>query len=389
MKKIIFPVLVTLLALTSCGGSDDSKGHIISGEIANAEGETAILRVFEDRKEVPLDTVQIVNGKFEFETNTKELREYILLVGEDEIPVILFLDENSEDVTITGSLPGIGDNYEVTGSDISVEVKEYLTFLKPMFEDEKLLYLQLRQTLPTDTFTINTLLARMDSIAQIQRDYAIEHIEANPSSPTSWLMLGEFIPVTGLIDFDTAYFAYFQKVADGLRGKYAYSDLPDIIEDDMASIRAQLKEMEKSMSFSADFEYAPEIEMADRNGSTLALSSLKGKVVLIDFWASWCGPCRRENPNVVNMYNKYKDKGFTVFSVSLDDDKDAWLRAIEADNLIWPNHVSDLKGWQSSAAADYGVNAIPATFLIDEEGKVIGTNLRGPELEQKLQEVLG
>ena len=134
---------------------------------------------------------------------------------------------------------------------------------------------------------------------------------------------------------------------------------------------------------------APELALPNTDGEVIALSSLRGKVVLIDFWASWCGPCRMENPNVVRTYNKYKDKGFTIYSVSLDQDKNAWIKAIEADNLSWPNHVSDLKGWQSAAAAKYNVNSIPATFLIDGEGRIIDQNLRGPALEQKLQQILG
>ena len=132
---------------------------------------------------------------------------------------------------------------------------------------------------------------------------------------------------------------------------------------------------------------APEIALNDTTGKAVPLSSLRGKYVLIDFWASWCGPCRNENPNVVRMYNKFKDKGFAIYSVSLDQSKANWVKAINNDHLTW-THVSDLKYWQSTAAQQYGVQAIPQTFLIDKEGKIIAKNLRGDALEQKLEEVL-
>ena len=137
-------------------------------------------------------------------------------------------------------------------------------------------------------------------------------------------------------------------------------------------------------------DMAPEMTLVDTNGvkKIVSFKDFKGKVVLLDFWASWCGPCRKENPNVVKAYQEYKDKGFTIVSISLDENAGAWKKAIQKDRLIWNTHYSDLKGWSSGAAKIYKVSSIPNTFLVGPDGKIVAKNLRGPELEQALQRML-
>ena len=158
-------------------------------------------------------------------------------------------------------------------------------------------------------------------------------------------------------------------------------------KEDPAAAAQVAKEVEKLAAFSIGGE-APDFTMNDAEGNPKKLSDFRGQILLVDFWASWCGPCRRENPHVKKLYEKYHDRGFDILGVSLDKDKNRWLGAIEKDNLTW-NHVSDLKGWQNEAAKLYGVRSIPETILLDNEGKIIARKLRGPSLEAKLKEIFG
>ena len=164
--------------------------------------------------------------------------------------------------------------------------------------------------------------------------------------------------------------------------------LTDYPQDD-PTVRQNVQQFVNYMRTNMTDIPAPEIAQTDTAGLVRKLSDLKGKVVLIDFWASWCGPCRKENPTVVAAYKKYRDKGFEIFSVSLDQDRSRWIAAIQQDGLIWSNHVSDLKYWQNEAAGKYGVSSIPRTVLVDKNGIITNHNLRGEALENKLKEIFG
>lgn len=192
-------------------------------------------------------------------------------------------------------------------------------------------------------------------------------------SQNSGLLMSAFL-VTYFESAFEQYAALYKQIRDALIVRYPNDQFVRHLDDKVRSVVVAGME-------------APDIVMTDREGNVRRLSDLRGKVVLIDFWASWCRPCRMENPNVVRMYKKYKDQGFEIFSVSLDNSRDKWLQAIADDGLVWENHVSDLKGWSSSGGRLYGISSIPATVLVDRDGKVLARNLRGQELEQRLMQL--
>jgi len=396
MKNKLINSLIVVIALiiSACAGSEEEavlenpNGIIIHGEISGVEdGTQVVLWVFENQEDRIVDSTAIVDGQFDLLTDTKEMREYVMVVNNNNTePVYFFPDESSGNITVKGSVPGLSSNYKVEGDQNSIDYKEYLEFIEPYKIQQDILFAQYDALSPDDEKNRASLLAQADSINDIEIEYAIDYIDKNPSSPISWVMLSEFYPPSGIAAFDTLDFEYFELVYEKMSEKYPYSEYTEYIKNNIANTKSQLVQLAEGGS---DPDAAPELVYNNPDGEPIALSSLRGNVVLIDFWASWCGPCRMENPNVVKTYDKYKDKGFTIYSVSLDQDLNKWKQAIKADNLSWPNHVSDLKGWQSEAAAKYKVNSIPATFLLDKDGKIIDQNLRGAQLEQKLQEILG
>jgi peroxiredoxin len=225
------------------------------------------------------------------------------------------------------------------------------------------------QSLPQHDSLSSVIIRDYAANDSLQKETIRSAIEKEPAS-LAWMFFTDKFDVSG--DF-----LFVDKLDKALSKAYPQNAFVKQYHDQV--------EMERKTGIG---QLAPDITLPDAEGNPKSLSSLKGKVVLLDFWASWCGPCRKENPNVVKAYNQFHDKGFEVFSVSLDKDKAAWLKAISADNLIWPNHVSDLKYWKSEGAAIYGVTAIPYSVLIDREGRIVAKKLRGDALEKNVTEIL-
>jgi thiol-disulfide isomerase/thioredoxin len=187
------------------------------------------------------------------------------------------------------------------------------------------------------------------------------------------------------------YIDYQAKLSERLLKEYPKEKIAIDYKTTMDNILVQRKQMEEREKALGEGKAAPEISLPDPSGKTFTLSSLKGNYVLLDFWASWCGPCRQENPELVRLYNTYKNKAFKVFSVSLDGEKESWIKAIEKDKLKGDGwyHVSDLQNWQSAVVAPYQITGIPFTLILDKEGKILAKNLRGQQLEMKLKEIFG
>jgi thiol-disulfide isomerase/thioredoxin len=214
-------------------------------------------------------------------------------------------------------------------------------------------------------------------------------MQRDPDNPYNIILSTSAAPITGFDGWDPKQLDVLKLVAEAYKKRYKDSPIASTMENQELQIESAYNEYNRSKTEGGNSSAsAPEIALKNPAGKVLRLSALKGKVVLIDFWASWCGPCRRENPNVVKLYKKYKSKGFEIFSVSLDEDPKAWKQAIEQDGLSWPNHVSDLLGWKTPLIQTYRFDGIPHTVLLDRKGQILSTGLRGSALEQKLIEAL-
>lgn len=375
MKNLLTFLLFSGLsiALMQCGSEQNLPGTTITGTIKNAQN----IQVFLDN--VIVGQASTVAGKGDIDANgnfTMNFPEglpagvYGLRIGAKKITLVF--DGTEKAVELNGDLTNLQlYDFQLAGS-----------------RDSKVLQ-----------NTMKGLVSRKLSADDIDK---LVDTTANP-------LLGAYVAYTALGP-NGKFLNTYKKAILKLESSENQSAMATSFAKFVNMVETQYNK-EKASQLVQIGQPAPDIKLASPNGKEFALSDLKGKVVLLDFWASWCGPCRRENPNVVEVYKRYKDQGFTVYSVSLDgvdsrtaarygnnpngltqamdNSKKRWVAAIEKDNLLWDYHVSDLKKWESSPAALYGVRSIPRTFMIDRDGKIAALNLRGARaIETELKKLL-
>lgn len=384
MKKILVIILLTG-AFISCKEKTDKGTFNVEGELKNtADQQIYLEQVFFNAKDPEvLDTAEIKNGKFTVSASAIEEGLYRLRLEKQETGFI-FINDRSD----------IKFNADV--KDMTLQGPDFNTPANHSFKNF-LISIDNRQK------SMNSLSAEIDSLSKIKNNESIiksKIVDLNNNAAGFKSFIVKSIdsisnPVVAM--FALGYTrgidpAELKLVVPALAKRFpAHQGIAGIITqyNEMMSKKTDPEPQQGNINQSKAGVGmpAPEITMADTSGKQFSLSSLKGKYILVDFWASWCAPCRGENPNVVANYNKYKNKNFTILGVSLDEDRNAWIKAIKKDKLIW-QHLSDLKGWSNAAVSKYGFDAIPYNVLLDPQGKIIATELRGEELGKKLGEVL-
>jgi len=384
MKKILW-ILSLVFFVSSC--ENEPEHFTISGEIKNANGEKLYLMELQTDKIVRIDSVILNNeGVFSFKAQTDVPKFYALRTAPNNYLTLIV--NPYDDIVVKAEGRNLAKDPIIEGSEESKKIAELRSRLDKSVEKLDSLGIYYQSLIGT-----NELNRVKDSIQQVsqkiietQVNYSREFVEENAESLAGLMALYQQIAPRKYVLNPQDDFTYFTLVDSSLMAKYPKSDAVQALHTQVEEIKRQRKASQEISEVAGIGITAPEIELPNPEGDTIALSSLRGKYVLLDFWASWCRPCRIENPNLVESYQKYHDKGFEIYQVSLDKKKESWVEAIEKDNLTWM-HVSDLKYWNSEAAELYKVQSIPASFLLDKSGKIIAKNLRGDALEAKLSEI--
>jgi peroxiredoxin len=385
MKKILL-IIIILASLVACNQGEDKGMFTVNGNLKNTEDQKIFLEqlFFSEKNPEVLDTAEIKNGKFTIGAKASEEGLYRLRFEKQEIGYIFINDKSSidfradvKDITLLGPDFNTPANKAFKNFIVGVDAKQKnLTNLSTEIDSLK--------TIKKNDSAVQAKTLQLNTDISGFKNYIVKAIDTETDPVVAMFALGytRGIEPSELKTVVPNLAKRFPKHT-GIAGIITQYNQMMVKKDEPTVPKASPQATGKiAIGFTA-----PDFTMADIDGKQVSLSSFKGKYVLLDFWASWCGPCRGENPNVVANYNKYKNKNFTVLGVSLDEDKAAWLGAIKKDNLTW-THVSDLKGWSNAVAKVYGVESIPFNALLDPSGKIIATDLRDEDLGKKLGEIL-
>lgn len=366
MKKLIY-LFSFLLVLASCSEGTDKSGFTIRGVIKNYTHSSLTLSELTPKGLILIDTTTVnKDGNFEMHGNIGEKTfctinlpsGAIVLVVDSASEIMLSLDANNT------------DNYGIKGSPESEELRKLLQINSSYIQQVKQIeskYSKLTNDVPSAQMQ-DQIRTEYDSIMNNRKKELQQYALNNTQSIIPYFATNFLMPES---DFD-----FLEKVDQAMFSRYGFSKYAHEHHARVEKLR-----------HTAIGHAAPDIILPDPFGKTIALSSLRGKYVLVDFWASWCRPCREESPNLIKLYNQYKSFGFDILSVSLDDNRDAWTKAINDDHLLW-NHVSDLRKWNSTVVEQYNIESIPFTVLLNKDGVILAKNLRGEELNKKVEEAI-
>lgn len=366
--------LAAVAFLFSCGDGKKSGSFELAGNFTNSKGEMLYLEKLSGAQPVLVDSAQLnETGDFEFVNYTPKIGFYRVKVNQQNFAMLVL--DSSDKVKMSGNINDLGNTYKVKGSPETKLFMEYNEISKRrdlQLDSLNKAFQVIMEGNKMDAKKMDSLSKQFEApyntIVEGANKVLIEKLTQNTSMYSSLIAIQALEP--------DKYPDIYQALDKGLVAKFPNDNNVKMFDG-----------VVKAMASTALGQMAPDINLPSPDGTPIALSSLKGKVVLIDFWASWCGPCRKEMPNVVKAYAKFKSKGFEIYGVSLDKEKDRWVEAIAKDGITWPQ-VSDLLQWSSSVVGLYNIQGIPYTVLIDKEGKILAKNLRGEELDKKLTEVL-
>ena len=388
MVKLL-AISLLFFTLFSCSGKkvveDDPNTEIvenfrISGNIEGASSLTIYLEALTPQGTVPVANCETdADGEFDMLGNIPDMGVYQLRLGDQQDKIVTLPLVPKDNLTLTSKMKDFATSPHFEGTEWAENLTKYMTLFNEFAsKQQSLAALQ-------GKVSEQELMAKYMALRSPIDDFAREAVNKDPGNAVNFLLSSTLSPNVGFKEWNPENMKVLKKMSTAYTKKYKDSPIAKRMAEQVVMIENGYKQF---LEINSGSRMAPEMALNNPDGKIIKLSSLRGKYVLIDFWASWCAPCRKENPNVVRLYNQYKDKGFTIYSVSLDKDVAAWKDAIATDGLVWPNHVSDLSGWESNLPTLYGFQGIPYTVLVDKEGKIIETGLRGPSLEQKLKELI-